>query len=108
MHGVGHLYTRTMHGVGHLLIGMGQPVLLRLCLGCVEVLSTLFRSVSLSLRVVCNATAGHVLLAVLLEMVSTMICTMCSGIPYTLWCSVYAYLLSDTNHLEICYHTILV
>ena len=57
-----------MHTVGHVYIGQGQHVVLRGLLGCIETLSLSFRSVSLSLRVVCNATAGHVLLAVLVEM----------------------------------------
>ena len=57
-----------MYGVGHVYIGEGQHSLLRVLLGCIEYLSISFRAVSLSLRVVCNATAGHVLLAVLIEM----------------------------------------
>ena len=34
----------------------------------IEYVSTLFRSVSLSLRIVCNSIAGHILLAVLYSM----------------------------------------
>ncbi len=62
------MQTRSMYGVGHVYIGQGQHVLLRIALGLVETLSGSFRAVSLSLRIVCNATAGHVLLAVLVEM----------------------------------------
>ena len=62
------MYTRALYGMGHLLIGEGQHPILRLSLGSIETLSGAFRSVSLSLRIVCNAVAGHVLLAVLLEM----------------------------------------
>jgi len=43
----------------------------------IETLSGSFRAVSLSLRIVCNATAGHVLLAVLMEMT----CSAALGIP---------------------------
>ena len=67
---LGALYTRGYYGLGHVYIGHGQPVALRVALGIIETLSGCFRSVSLSLRVVCNATAGHVLLAVLVEMTS--------------------------------------
>ena len=57
-----------MYAMGHVYIGEGQHAVLRGLLGCIETLSLTFRAVSLSLRVVCNATAGHVLLAVLVEM----------------------------------------
>ena len=70
---LGHIYTRSYYGVGHVYIGHGQPVMLRVSLGAIETLSGMFRSVSLSLRVVCNATAGHVLLAVLVEMTNVAI-----------------------------------
>ena len=63
-----HQYHRCVHTLGHVFIGQGQPSGLRILLGCIETMSTSFRAVSLSLRVVCNATAGHVLLAVLVEM----------------------------------------
>ena len=68
LHVVGHHWTRSMYVAGHVYIGQGQHALLRLVLGLIETLSGSFRSVSLSLRIVCNATAGHVLLAVLVEM----------------------------------------
>ena len=68
LHSVAIQYDRSSYTVGHVYIGYGQHVVLRMCLGVIETLSTLFRSVSLSLRLVCNATAGHVLLAVLTEM----------------------------------------
>ena len=65
---LGSMYTRGLYGLAHVYIGHGQPVPLRIALGVIETLSGTFRAVSLSLRVVCNATAGHVLLAVLVEM----------------------------------------
>ena len=68
LHAVAHQYTRSLYGLGHVYIGQGQHAGLRISLGGIETLSGLFRAVSLSLRVVCNATAGHVLLAVLVEM----------------------------------------
>ena len=61
-------YARGLYGIGHLLIGEGQHAMLRVALGTIETLSGSFRSVSLSLRIVCNSVAGHVLLAVLVEM----------------------------------------
>jgi F0F1-type ATP synthase membrane subunit a len=54
--------------VGHLYLGTGMLPALRVALGCIEGLSSAFRSVSLSLRTSCNAIAGHVLLAVLVDM----------------------------------------
>ena len=68
VHVIGHLWTRSVYSLGHVYIGQGQHAVLRLALGLIETLSGGFRSVSLSLRIVCNATAGHVLLAVLVEM----------------------------------------
>ena len=68
LHSVLHQYHRGLYCIGHMYIGVGQHVVLRISLGCIETASSLFRAVSLSLRVVCNATAGHVLLAVLIEM----------------------------------------
>ena len=59
---------RCCHGVGHLFLGRGLHTALRSVLGIIECLSTVFRSVSLTLRTVCNGAAGHVLLGVLLEM----------------------------------------
>jgi F0F1-type ATP synthase membrane subunit a len=73
-HGIAHQYTRYLYGVGHVYIGEGQHTMLRSILGSIETTSTLFRSVSLALRTVCNATAGHVLLAVLLEMTTSRYC----------------------------------
>ena len=67
-HCIATQYGRSLHGIGHVYIGAGQHTMLRIILGIIETASTLFRSVSLALRTVCNATAGHVLLAVLLEM----------------------------------------
>ena len=69
------MWSRSGYGVAHMYIGQGQHVLLRISLGLIETLSGSFRAVSLSLRIVCNATAGHVLLAVLIEMT-------CSSISY--------------------------
>ena len=71
LHVVVSTYHRSMYSIGHVYIGTGQHPLLRLALGIIEVASTLFRAVSLSLRVVCNATAGHVLLAVLVDMTTS-------------------------------------
>ena len=71
VHGIAHQYSRYLHLVGHMYIGPGQHVILRSILGSIETTSTLFRSVSLSLRTVCNATAGHVLLAVLVDMTTS-------------------------------------
>ena len=68
MHVVGSTYHRSLSIMSHLLIGRGQHALLRIVLGIIEVVSTLFRSFSLSLRLCCNAAAGHVLLAVLVDM----------------------------------------
>ena len=64
-----YCYTRSMQCIGHMYIGNGLPHILRCVLGCIEVVSTLFRSVSLSLRIVCNTVAGHVLLGVLIDMI---------------------------------------
>lgn len=64
-----YCYTRSMHTLGHMYLGKGQPSALRLALGCIEVASASFRCVSLTLRTVCNAVAGHVLLSVLVDMV---------------------------------------
>ena len=52
----------------HLFLGEGLHTALRILLALIESVSILFRAVSLSLRVVCNSIAGHLLLAVLLEM----------------------------------------
>ena len=68
MHVLVHQWSRSLYCLGHVYIGSGQHVVLRSLLGCIETSSLSFRAVSLSLRVVCNATAGHVLLAVLVEM----------------------------------------
>ena len=73
LHVLAHAYHRCLHSLGHVYIGMGQHTLLRIALGGIEVTSTLFRAASLSLRVVCNATAGHVLLAVLVDMTTSTI-----------------------------------
>ena len=73
LHVLAHVYHRCLHSLGHVYIGMGQHPLLRIALGGIEVTSTLFRAASLSLRVVCNATAGHVLLAVLVDMTTSTI-----------------------------------
>ena len=76
-----------MYSIGHVYIGTGQHPLLRLSLGIIEVASTLFRGVSLSLRVVCNATAGHVLLAVLVDMTTstTPLAVACTVAWYEVW-----------------------
>ena len=61
-------WSRGGYAVGHLYLGMGLPSVLRVSLGMIETVSTLFRACSLSLRTLCNTVAGHVLLAVLAEM----------------------------------------
>ena len=60
-----------MHTVDHLFLGEGLHSGLRVLLALIESVSILFRAVSLSLRVVCNSIAGHLLLAVLLEMTTS-------------------------------------
>nr|QHQ98653.1 ATP synthase F0 subunit a [Diplonema japonicum] len=61
-------YTRSASALAHMYLGYGLPAILRIVLGCIEMASTSFRSVSLTLRAACNAIAGHVLVGVLLEM----------------------------------------
>ena len=68
---LGHGYHRGAHILGHMYIGGGQHPGLRASLGAIEITSTLFRAISLSLRVVCNGTAGHVLLSVLVDMTTS-------------------------------------
>ena len=68
LHVVAGTYHRSLWLISHLYIGNGQHTLLRVALGLIEITSSMFRAASLSLRVVCNATAGHVLLSVLLDM----------------------------------------
>ena len=62
------VYARRGQGLSHYYLGEGLLAVLRCCLGTIEAASGLFRSVSLSLRTACNAVAGHVLLAVLIDM----------------------------------------
>ena len=71
------IHTRNWYGLGHVYIGQGQHALLRMALGSIEILSGSFRSVSLALRLVCNAVAGHVLLAVLVDMTTSAITMRC-------------------------------
>merc|ERR1711976_536840 len=87
LHSVLHQYHRSLYCIGHMYIGAGQHVVLRISLGCIEIASSMFRAVSLSLRVVCNATAGHVLLAVLIEMTvsSTSMMPLCITWYVLLW-----------------------
>ena len=66
-----NIHTRSWYGLGHVYIGHGQHSVLRILLGIIEIMSGSFRSVSLSLRIVCNAVAGHVLLAVLVDMTTS-------------------------------------
>ena len=66
---------RSMYTVDHLYLGTGLHDVLRILLACIESVSILFRAVSLSLRVVCNSIAGHLLVGVLLEMTTTSACT---------------------------------
>nr|ATQ37482.1 ATP synthase F0 subunit a [Rhynchopus euleeides] len=68
------LYTvrRAAYTVSHLYLGSGLYAVLRSMLTYIEYVSTLFRSVSLSLRIVCNSIAGHILLAVLYNMHTSM------------------------------------
>ncbi len=62
------LYDRCLQPAGHLYLGRGLHPALRMALGIIETASSSFRCVSLTLRTVCNAVAGHVLLAVLIDM----------------------------------------
>ena len=57
--------------MGHLNIGVGLHAGLRLSLSSLELVSSLFRPLSLSLRLVCNSVAGHILLGVLLDMLAS-------------------------------------
>ena len=57
-----------MYSAGHLYLGTGLHAALRIALSLIEMVSSSFRCASLTLRTVCNAVAGHVLLAVLMEM----------------------------------------
>jgi F0F1-type ATP synthase membrane subunit a len=57
-----------MHSLGHMYLGEGLHDILRALLGIIEYASTSFRALSLTLRVVCNSIAGHLLLSVLVEM----------------------------------------
>ena len=77
---------RSMYTIDHLFLGEGLHSALRVLLALIESVSILFRAVSLSLRVVCNSIAGHLLLAVLLEMTtsSTACCTASSGAEHLL------------------------
>nr|APQ44780.1 ATP synthase F0 subunit a [Diplonema papillatum] len=67
------VHLRCVGPLGHLYLGLGMHSGLRTALGAIEALSCTFRSVSLGLRTACNAIAGHVLLAVLVDM------TCCAG-----------------------------
>ena len=62
--------TRSGYLLSHLYIGAGLTTPLRLVLAMIETLSTAFRTVSLSLRVLCNAVAGHTLLLVLQALIT--------------------------------------
>ncbi len=68
---ISYVYLRNGTPLAHLYLGQGLPSVLRVSLGALEGLSVLFRPISLSLRVVCNSLAGHLLLSVLLDMVCT-------------------------------------
>lgn len=72
---IGMIYARRGQGLSHYYLGEGLLAILRCCLGTIEAASGLFRSVSLSLRTACNAVAGHVLLAVLIDMTLATCCT---------------------------------
>ena len=61
-------YSRTGYCLSHWYLGEGMHSGMRSCLACIEILSAVFRTVSLSLRTACNASAGHILLAVLADM----------------------------------------
>ena len=62
------VHLRCAAPLGHLYLGLGMHSALRTALGCIEAMSCAFRSMSLGLRTACNAIAGHVLLAVLVDM----------------------------------------
>nr|QHQ98668.1 ATP synthase F0 subunit a [Rhynchopus humris] len=70
-----YTYRRSMHTVDHLYLGEGLHDALRILLAMIESVSILFRAVSLSLRVVCNSIAGHLLLSVLVEMTTSTVLT---------------------------------
>jgi F0F1-type ATP synthase membrane subunit a len=60
-----------MYTTDHLYLGEGLHDVLRVLLAMIESVSILFRASSLSLRVVCNSIAGHLLLSVLVEMTTS-------------------------------------
>ncbi len=68
-----------MQPAGHLYLGSGLHPALRTALGIIETVSSSFRCASLTLRTVCNAVAGHVLLAVLTDMTVTASTLTCCG-----------------------------
>ena len=70
-YGVGCAYTRSLLVLSHLYMGGGLHPVLRGVLTGIETVSYLFRSISLTLRMVCNTVAGHVLLCILLSMGSS-------------------------------------
>ena len=59
---------RGCYPLGHMYLGSGLVDVLRGILSLIEGASSLFRSISLSLRLVCNSIAGHILLGILLDM----------------------------------------
>ena len=58
--------------IEHMYLGEGLVHLLRSMLSLLEMLSWSFRWISLSLRISCNSTAGHILLCVLCDMLQPM------------------------------------
>ena len=95
-------YARCGYPVGHLYLGDGMHGVLRCALGCVETLSSTFRAISLSLRTVCNGVAGHVLLAVLVDMLLSSIIIMMtiSGGGSTGCVDSYSKHLNTSQHVE--------
>nr|ATQ37453.1 ATP synthase F0 subunit a [Diplonema ambulator] len=83
---VAYAYTRYYACLAHMYLGYGLPAWLRILLGSIETASTSFRCVSLSLRTVCNAVSGHVLLAVLLEMTLLATYSLCTVLCWLSTC----------------------
>ena len=76
---------RSAYPLGHLYLGLGMHSALRTALGCIEAMSCAFRSMSLGLRTACNAIAGHVLLAVLVDMTCSATCWDVLADVYSCW-----------------------
>nr|QHQ98698.1 ATP synthase F0 subunit a [Sulcionema specki] len=58
------LVVRNGYTVSHFYVGTGLHEIIRLLLTVIEMVSTLFRVVSLTMRLYCNMLAGHILLSI--------------------------------------------